>query len=302
MAEVVTVLLNNGARMPVIGLGLAAEDIMTSKGSAPVDHIKSSILAAIQVGYRTFDTAAAYFTEGILGESLKDSIEKGMVSREDVFVTSKLYVGDSYPQDVIPALRKSLEALKLEYLDLYLIHFPVALRKGVAYPHITPDDVVALDIQGVWRAMEECVELGLTKAIGVSNFSSKKISDLLAFSKISPAVNQCGSGSGNRSALDVRVLSDDAAVQDADEETDDGDKIMRRPVAFVFACWPCFGVHSFLGTSSGFGGLGVYEGRGDGVGDLGEVIGVDDVDRGKGPGYGYPVFLAIMFIVFVAFV
>ncbi|GLJ35299.1 hypothetical protein SUGI_0710150 [Cryptomeria japonica] len=190
MAEVVTVLLSNGVRMPVIGFGLAAEDVMISKGSAPVDHIKASVLTAIQVGYRTFDTASAYFTEGILGESLKDAFEKGMVSREDVFVTSKLFPGDSYPQDVIPALRKSLEKLKLEYLDLYLIHIPAALRKGVVYPHITPDDVVAMDLQGVWRAMEQCVELGLTKAIGVSNFSSKKISDLLAFSRIPPAVNQ----------------------------------------------------------------------------------------------------------------
>ncbi|GLJ35303.1 hypothetical protein SUGI_0710200 [Cryptomeria japonica] len=190
MAEVVTVTLNSGAKMPVIGFGLAADDIIKAKGSAPVDHIKASVLTAIQVGYRAFDTARIYLTEGVLGESLKEAFEKGLVSRQEVFVTSKLWVTDCYSQDVIPALRKSLEILHLDYLDLFLIHWPLALKKTTTFPILRPDDVVAIDIQGVWRAMESCVELGLAKAIGVSNFSCKKISDILAFAKIPPAVNQ----------------------------------------------------------------------------------------------------------------
>ncbi|KAH9289800.1 hypothetical protein KI387_033917, partial [Taxus chinensis] len=186
MAEVVTVNLSNGAKMPVVGFGSA----FRAKDSASVENFKASVLEAIQVGYRTFDTASVYFTEGLLGESLKEAFEKGLVSRHEVFVTSKLWCGDCYPQDVIPALKKSLQALKLEYLDLYLIHWPVAVKKGVTFINLTPDDAAAMDIQGVWREMEECVELGLTRAIGVSNFSSKKIEDLLTYSKIPPAVNQ----------------------------------------------------------------------------------------------------------------
>ncbi|GLJ35305.1 hypothetical protein SUGI_0710220 [Cryptomeria japonica] len=213
MTEVVTVTLNSGAKMPVVGFGLAEVNIMIGQGSAAVDHIKASVLSAIQqarlrclllmnhvfghnwhtcanVGYRTFDTASIYLTERALGESLKEAFERGLVSRQEVFVSSKLWGTDCYPQDVIPSLRKSLEALKLEYLDLYLIHWPLALRKGALYPHVTADDVVAMDIQGVWQAMESCIELGLARAIGVSNFSSKKINDVLAFAKIPPAVNQ----------------------------------------------------------------------------------------------------------------
>ncbi|XP_057816658.2 non-functional NADPH-dependent codeinone reductase 2-like [Cryptomeria japonica] len=176
--------------MPVMGFGLAADNVMITKGSTPLEHVKASVLAAIQVGYRAFDTASLYLTEGVLGESLKEAFEMGLVSRQEVFISSKLWGTDCYPQDVIPALRKSLEALKLEYLDSYLIHWPFALKKGTMYPFLTPDDVVAIDIEGVWRAMESCVELGLTRAIGVANFSIYKISNILAFAKIPPAVNQ----------------------------------------------------------------------------------------------------------------
>ncbi|KAH9302664.1 hypothetical protein KI387_014247, partial [Taxus chinensis] len=94
-----------------------------------------------------FDTASVYYTEGLSGESLKEAFEKGLVSRNEVFVTSKLWCGDCYPQDVIPALKKSLQALKLEYLDLYLIHWPVAVKKGVTFTNLTPHDVVAMDTQ-----------------------------------------------------------------------------------------------------------------------------------------------------------
>uniref|UniRef100_A0A0C9RR82 TSA: Wollemia nobilis Ref_Wollemi_Transcript_20563_1431 transcribed RNA sequence n=1 Tax=Wollemia nobilis TaxID=56998 RepID=A0A0C9RR82_9CONI len=176
--------------MPVLGLGLASPDTMVCKGSAPQDHIKAAVFTAIQIGYRAFDTASSYFTESVLGESLKEAFEKGVVARHEVFVTSKLWPTHCYPEDVVPALRKSLETVKLEYLDLYLIHLPIAFKKGTLFPNITSDDVVAMDIRGVWRAMEECVELGLTRAIGVSNFSANKIQDMLAFAKIPPAVNQ----------------------------------------------------------------------------------------------------------------
>ncbi|MCO5602040.1 hypothetical protein L7F22_056167 [Adiantum nelumboides] len=159
-----------------------------------------------KVGYRHFDTAKVYNSEGFLGEALKDAMDAGLVKREDLFVTSKLWCTDAYPEGVLPALRNSLSALQLEYLDLYLIHWPVRFKEGAAFDLYLihwpvrfkegaafdpkPDELMTLDLQGTWRALEACVRQGLVRAIGVSNFSSKKIMEMLKFAEIPPAVNQ----------------------------------------------------------------------------------------------------------------
>lgn len=169
--------------MPLVGLGTASDRAL------PLDQRKAAISAAIEVGYRHFDTAKVYNSEGFLGEALKEAMEAGLVKRGDLFVTSKLWCTDAYPGGVLPALRNSLSALQLDYLDLYLIHWPVRFKEGAA-ENPKPDEFMPLDLRGTWRALEACVRQGLTKAIGVSNFSSKKIKELHEFAEIPPAVNQ----------------------------------------------------------------------------------------------------------------
>ncbi|KAK7258344.1 hypothetical protein RIF29_23917 [Crotalaria pallida] len=171
-------------RMPIIGFGTAPE--VASKVST-----KDAVLEAIKQGYRAFDAASAYGVEPSVGEAIAEALQLGLVaSRDELFVTTKLWVIDNHPQLVVPALKESLRRLQLEYIDLFLIHWPIATKPGkVTYP-IDQSEVVPFDMEGVWGSMEECQRLGLTKAIGVSNFSIKKLQKLLSFATIPPAVNQ----------------------------------------------------------------------------------------------------------------
>ncbi|KAJ7528671.1 hypothetical protein O6H91_15G013000 [Diphasiastrum complanatum] len=143
----------------------------------------------MQLGYRHIDTASFYGTESVIGEALAEAFRAGLVNRADMFITSKLWCDDHDPQDVIPALQRSLRLLQLRYLDLYLMHFPVKLKKGGNFPP-APDELLPVDIESTWHAIEKCMELRLTKAVGVSNFGVKKLSDMLKYAKIPPAVNQ----------------------------------------------------------------------------------------------------------------
>ncbi|KAI3945239.1 hypothetical protein MKX01_035000 [Papaver californicum] len=156
--------------MPVLGMGTAAYPFVES------EEAKLGILNATKTGYRHLDTAALYQSE----ESL-----------DELFVTSKLWTCDAHPDRVVPALQNSLRNLKLEYLDLYLIHWPVSSNPaaGLAFP-LPKDALLTMDYKSVWAAMEECQKLGLTKSIGVSNFSCKKLHAILDTAKIPPAVNQ----------------------------------------------------------------------------------------------------------------
>ncbi|BFG16327.1 hypothetical protein CerSpe_026010 [Prunus speciosa] len=173
--------------MPVLGFGTAADNIQPNL-------LKTAVLEAITLGYRHFDTAAIYGSEQTLGEAIKEALKLGLVaSRDQLFITSKLWSNDAHPHLVIPALKKSLENLQLEYLDLYLIHLPISSKPGklmVGKLVSPPVDLMPLDFKGLWAAMEESQRLGLTKSIGVSNFSSKKIETLLSFATIPPSVNQ----------------------------------------------------------------------------------------------------------------
>ncbi|KAH7570357.1 hypothetical protein ACOSP7_018439 [Xanthoceras sorbifolium] len=171
--------------MPVIGMGSAADNM---DGST----LKLAVLEAIKVGYRHFDTASMYGSEKALGDAIAEALKLGLVSsREELFITSKLWCTEAHPHLVIPALQKSLRTLQIAYLDLYLIHWPISAKpvENYVYP-IPEEELQPMDFKAVWEAMEECQRLGLTKSIGVSNFSCKKLETILSLATIPPSVNQ----------------------------------------------------------------------------------------------------------------
>jgi len=174
--EVPTVTLNNGAKMPVVGLG-------TWK-SKP-GEVKQAVEAALECGYRHLDCAAIYGNEGEVGEGLKAS----GVDRKEVFITSKLWNAFHAGADVEDACKDTLAKLGTDYLDLYLIHWPICLRKGHPMPP-TPQDFIDVPVEETWRAMEQLVEKGLVKAIGVSNFNEKRLQEIISLAKVQPAMNQ----------------------------------------------------------------------------------------------------------------
>ncbi|KAJ9152985.1 hypothetical protein P3X46_026482 [Hevea brasiliensis] len=181
-----TILVSSDKTIPLLGFGTAEYPFGASS-----ETMKDSILHAIKLGYRHFDTAALYQSEPLLGEAISDAIQLGLVkSRDELFITSKLWCSDAHHDCVLPALHKTLKNLKLDYLDLYLVHWPVSVKPGEYELPVKQKDLIPFDLKSVWEAMEECQKLGLTKSIGVSNFSIKKLETLLATAKIPPAVNQ----------------------------------------------------------------------------------------------------------------
>lgn len=173
----------NGDEMHAIGLGT---------WKAQGEKLKKAVKDAIYAGYRHIDTAANYENEEVIGEALSEIFAEGRIFREDLFITSKLWNDSHAEGQVIPALEESLGKLKLDYLNLYLIHWPVAFRYGVKFPK-TPDDYLTLEeapLLETWKQMEKAKELGLTKHIGVSNFSIKKLENLIAHSDVVPEMNQ----------------------------------------------------------------------------------------------------------------
>lgn len=171
--------LNSGLQMPILGLG-------TWKAEAGA--VEDAVEQAIRMGYRHIDCAAAYGNEAEVGFALKKCLDEDVCTREELFVTSKLWLEDKAPEDVIPALQESLEKLRLTYLDLYLIHWPVSLVKGSDGKKFYTEE--ELPNSATWKKMEEAVAQGLVKSIGVSNFSDVKLSKLMKEARIPPAVNQ----------------------------------------------------------------------------------------------------------------
>jgi 2,5-diketo-D-gluconate reductase A len=155
-----TVVLNNGLAMPLLGFGVFQMH--------DAEECERSVVDALHAGYRLVDTAASYLNEGAVGKALRRS----GVAREDLFVTTKLWIQDASYEGAKPAFDRSLQRLQLEYLDLYLIHQPIG------------------DVYGAWRAMEELYRDGRVRAIGVCNFPPDRLMDLMVHNDVTPAVNQ----------------------------------------------------------------------------------------------------------------
>ena len=160
MSAIPSVTLNNGVGMPLLGFGVFQV--------TETEECERSVAEAIRTGYRLIDTAAAYGNEQAVGNAIKRS----GVAREELFITTKLWIQDAGYERTKPAFERSLQRLQLEYLDLYLIHQPFG------------------DVYGAWRAMEELYQDGRIRAIGVSNFQPDRLMDLIVHNQVVPAVNQ----------------------------------------------------------------------------------------------------------------
>ncbi|KAI8885991.1 Aldo/keto reductase [Backusella circina FSU 941] len=175
-----TILLNNGKHMPAFGLG--------TWQSKP-NEVYDAVLTAIKAGYRHIDTAYVYRNEKEVGQAIKDS----GLPREQLFVTTKLWNTSHRPELVQPALEESLRNLQLDYIDLYLMHWPVAFvpsKKTVPRDANGKTALDSVDFVDTYAAMEKLLETGKTRAIGVSNFNISNLERLLKSCKVVPAVNQ----------------------------------------------------------------------------------------------------------------
>lgn len=172
------VVLNNGVEMPILGFGVFQ---VPDQGTC-----ETAVLDAIETGYRLIDTAASYMNETAVG----NAIRKSGVAREELFITTKLWVQDTGYEKTKNAFEKSLKKLQLDYLDLYLIHQPYG------------------DVHGSWRAMEELYKSGKVKAIGVSNFHPDRVMDIIAFNEVVPSVNQVETHPFNQQIENQKFLTE----------------------------------------------------------------------------------------------
>jgi diketogulonate reductase-like aldo/keto reductase len=179
--------LHTGATMPAVGLGTFGSDSV-----APKD-VAAAVRGAAEVGYRHFDCASVYGNEGVVGASLQEVIRSG-IERAEIWVTSKLWNDKHGEKDVIASCRKSLADLRLDYLDLYLVHWPfpnfhppgcdVSSRSPDAKPYVHGN------YMKTWRKMEELVDLKLVRHIGTSNMTVSKLELVLRDARVKPAVNE----------------------------------------------------------------------------------------------------------------
>ncbi|GAC23799.1 aldo/keto reductase [Paraglaciecola mesophila] len=181
------------SKMPKVGFGL---------WKIPQDICADAVYEAIKAGYRHLDSACDYGNEVQVGEGIKRAIDEGICTRDDLWITSKLWNTYHAKEHVQQAIERSLSDLKLDYLDLYLIHFPIA-QPFVAFDDRYPPEWITdpsaanpkmelapVPLFETWHAMESLVEKGLTKEIGVCNYNTGLLNDLMAYAKIKPAMLQ----------------------------------------------------------------------------------------------------------------
>ncbi len=188
-----TIALADGGTMPSLGLGLWKIDNATTA---------EMVVAAIEAGYRHLDAACDYGNEREAGAGIRQALDQGLCTREELWVTSKLWNTYHARQHVRPAVERSLADLGLDYLDLYLIHFPITLKYVAPESRYPPGwffdpnseppkmEIVSVPIAETWGAMEELHMAGLTKHIGISNFGCSLIRDLLSYASVRPSVLQ----------------------------------------------------------------------------------------------------------------
>lgn len=170
----------------------------------PPDEVNAALRTAIKTGYRRIDCAPVYFNEYAIGDSLKNILEEKIVQRQDLYIVSKLASPFHRKEHVEVALRKTLNDLRIDYLDLFLIHWPVAFHYVPIDPTVrgfTNEDIddsgsgskidPSVSVHETWEAMEALVDKGLVRSIGVSNFPVILLQELLTRAKIQPLVNQC---------------------------------------------------------------------------------------------------------------
>lgn len=173
----------NNDKMPVLGLGTWK----SAKG-----EVYEVVRKAIEIGYRHFDCASFYGNESEIGMAISDAIKNGDVAREDLWITSKLWNNRHKKDDIQAACEITLKDLTLDYLDLYLIHWPVVLQNQASYAQQSSDliSLSEVPLTQTWQGLIDLKEKGLTKHIGVSNFSIKKINQIIEESGVVPEVLQ----------------------------------------------------------------------------------------------------------------
>ncbi|XP_053956410.1 aldo-keto reductase family 1 member B1-like [Anastrepha ludens] len=182
--EIPKIKLSDGYVMPMFGLG--------TWGSKP-HKVTMAVMHAIKVGYRMIDCAHVYENEQAVGKAINDCIKKCIVKRDEIFITSKLWNTYHRPEMVVEGCCRSLKDLNLSYLNLYLIHWPMGYKEG---KELIPYDACGrilssrVDYVDTWQAMEDLVQRGFTRSIGISNFNMKQIERILKIAKIKPVVNQ----------------------------------------------------------------------------------------------------------------
>ena len=157
------VILNNGIRMPMIGFGVF---------EIPAEQTAQCVYDALEVGYRLLDTAQAYYNEEQVGDGIKRAAAELGIKREDIFITTKVWVTEFGYEKTKASVEESLRKLQTDYIDLVLIHQCLS------------------DYYGAYRALEDLYDEGKIKAIGISNFSAERMADIAAFNRVLPAVNQ----------------------------------------------------------------------------------------------------------------
>ncbi|XP_023952393.2 aldo-keto reductase AKR2E4 [Bicyclus anynana] len=182
-ASTLTYTLNDGNEIPAIALGTSLGHLSDGTRLLAVNHsLARAVQWALETGYRHIDTAALYRIEDEVGLGVRDYLRDNNAAREDVYITTKLWNDAHERSEVIPALRKSLQELQMDYVDLYLMHYPMAYTKDGA--------ISETDYLETWKGLEDAKEQNLTRSIGVSNFNITQMQRLWNNCRIKPAVNQ----------------------------------------------------------------------------------------------------------------